>query len=120
MQSGSLAEVLSKRIRSSHRVLQSIPGFVITCACQSYDRSLTSPVQSARQGQRFKTLRMCPKPQDGGCRIQFLERADHPDFIFLGLGVARLQNEIAPEKALIGYEKWFEKRETRSEKRSET
>ena len=34
--------------------------------------------------------------------------------------VARLQNEIAPEKLLNRYEKRFEKHEKRSEKRSET
>ena len=33
--------------------------------------------------------------------------------------VARLQNEIAPEKCLNRSEKWFEKREKGSEKRSE-
>ena len=36
------------------------------------------------------------------------------------VSVARLQNEIAPEKCLIRYEKGFEKRKNRSEKRSET
>ena len=34
--------------------------------------------------------------------------------------VARVQNEIAPEKLLNRYEKRFEKREKGSEKRSET
>ena len=33
---------------------------------------------------------------------------------------AHLQNEFAPEKVLIRYEPWFEKREKGSEKRSET
>ena len=33
---------------------------------------------------------------------------------------ARLQNKIAPDKVLNRYEKWFEKHEKGSEKRSET
>ena len=34
--------------------------------------------------------------------------------------VARLQNETAPEKKLLRYEKGFEKREKKTRKRSET
>ena len=43
------------------------------------------------------------------------------DFHFADLfRAAPLQNETAPEKILNRYEKWFEKREKGSEKRSET